>query len=315
MCWKEFLSFAMLVNLLAMSTTRADENAAPAGVGPEPGDTHSLTVAIAQPLVVPGNVRKNVQNMEPLIVEAARRDADVVVFSECAITGYDLKGVGVKAAVSLDSPVLQNAADLAKQHDVVIVAGFHERHGDHLYNSAGVFYPDGRRVVQRKHLILKPERSVAPITPGPRKREIFDIAGFRCALLICSDYGISGIVDELAAANCDLILLITAGGGDESLGRHQAELVDDETRKKHAQQAATCLSAEAIERCIRLEVAQVACNQAGWDKQTGYFHIGSGSIIDHTGEVTAVIPPRFVFEHLRPDLAVGFVTREAETGQ
>lgn len=305
----------MLVNLLAMPAIRANENPAPTRVGPERHNTHSLTVAIAQPLVVPGAVRKNVQNMEPLVVEAARRRADAVVFSECAITGYDLKGVGVKAAVSLDSPVLQSVADLAKQHDVVIVAGFHERQGDHLYNSAGAFYPDGRRVVQRKHLIVKLERSVAPITPGPRKREIFDIAGFRCALLICSDYGIPGICDELAAANCDLILLITAGAGDESFGRHQAELADDETRKKHAQQAAACLSAEAIERCIRLKVAQVACNQAGWDKQTGYFHIGSGSIIDHTGEVTAVIPPRFVFEHLRPDLAVGFVTRETKAGE
>ena len=305
----------MLLNLLAVPMIRADEDPVPWHAVSERRDVQELKIAIAQPLVVPGAVRKNIQNMKPLVVEAARRHADVVVFSECAITGYDLKGVGVKAAVSQDSPVLRGVADLAKQYEVVIVAGFHERQGDRLYNSAGVFYPDGRRVVQRKHLIMKPERSVAPITPGPRKREIFDIAGFRCALLICSDAGIPGIVDELAAASCDLIFLITAGAGDESFGRHQAELADDETRKKHAQQAATCLSAEAIERCIRLKVAQVACNQAGWDKQTGYFHIGSGSIIDRTGEVTAVIPPRFVFEHLRPDLAVGFVTREAEPDQ
>jgi hypothetical protein len=31
------------------------------------------------------------------------------------------------------------------------------------------------------------------------------------------------------------------------------------------------------------------------------------------GEVTTVIPPRFVFEHLRSDPAAGFVTRETET--
>ena len=154
-----------------------------------------------------------------------------------------------------------------------------------------------------------------PIMSAPRERRLFDIAGFRCALLICSDAGIPGIVDELAAARCDLILLITAGAGDERLGLHQAELADDEIRKNHVKQAAACLSAETIERCIRLGVAQVACNQAGWDARTGYFHPGGSSTVDRTGEVTAVIPPRFVFEHLRPDLAVGFVTRDAETGE
>jgi predicted amidohydrolase len=32
----------------------------------------------------------------PLVTEAAKRGADLVVFSECVITGFDLKGVGVK---------------------------------------------------------------------------------------------------------------------------------------------------------------------------------------------------------------------------
>jgi hypothetical protein len=80
-------------------------------------------------------------------------------------------------------------------------------------------------------------------------------------------------------------------------------------RKKFAKQAAAALSPEAISQCVQLNMAQIACNQAGWDKATGYFHPGGSSIIDRTGEVTAVIAPRFAFEHLRPDLAVGFITR------
>jgi hypothetical protein len=52
-----------------------------------------LGVALAQPLVVPGDVARNVANMEPLVADAARRGARLVVFSECGITGYDLTGV------------------------------------------------------------------------------------------------------------------------------------------------------------------------------------------------------------------------------
>jgi predicted amidohydrolase len=268
-----------------------------------------LTVAVAQPLVVPGAVARNVQNIEPLVAEAVKRGARLVVFSECSITGFDLKGVGAEAAIALDDPALGKVSRMARKYGAVLVAGFHERLGDKLHNTAGVFYPDGRRVIQRKHHIMKPEQAAAPMTPGPKKRVIFEVDGFRCALLICSDAGIPGVYDELASAGCHAIVLITAGAGDESFGIHQAELADPEVRKKHAQQAATCLSPEAIEQCIRLDCAQIACNQAGWNAETGYFHPGGSSIVDRIGEVTAVIPPRFVFEHLRPDLGVGFVTR------
>jgi hypothetical protein len=60
---------------------------------------------------------------------------------------------------------------------------------------------------------------------------------------------------------------------------------------------------------LQFNLAVAACNQCGWDEATGYFHPGGSSIVDRTGEVTAVIPPRFVFEHLRPDLAVGLVSK------
>ena len=53
-----------------------------------------LRVAVAQPLVTPGDVPKNIQAMQPLVAEAAGRAAQLVMFSECGITGYDLQGVG-----------------------------------------------------------------------------------------------------------------------------------------------------------------------------------------------------------------------------
>jgi hypothetical protein len=63
-----------------------------------------------------------------------------------------------------------------------------------------------------------------------------------------------------------------------------------------------------VEQCLRLDMAQIACNQAGWDPATRYFHPGGSSIINRTGEVTGVIPPNLIFERLRPELAVGVIT-------
>lgn len=275
-----------------------------------------LNIAVAQPLVVPGNVHENIRNMEPLVAEAARRQAQLVLFSECGITGYDLKGVGADAALSLEDPALNRVAAIARRHGVVLVAGLHEKRHDRLHNTAVVFFPEGRRVVQRKHLIMAAEKQVAPIVPAPRERTLFEVGGLQCAILICSDDGIPGIYEDLTAAGCDVVLLITAGAGSTELGFHQAELADPQRREKYLDLAVPCISRDGVDRCIKLNLAMAACNQAGWNPGSGYFHPGGSSITDRSGEVAAVIPPRFVFEHLRPDLAVAAVsaTRKKSPG-
>lgn len=277
----------------------------------KPGE---IRVAVAQPLVVPGAVETNVRSMQSLVIEAARQNAQLVVFSECGITGYDLKGVGAKAAIALEDPLLKQIADMARDHKIAIATGFYENHGQDLYNAAAIFFPDGRRVVQRKHNVMAPEKAIAAVMPAERDRTILQIDGVHLALLICADAGIPGIFDELSEAGCDAVILLCAGAGDESFGMHQADLSDPARRKSYAESIVRYLDSRAIEQCLRLDMAQVACNQAGWDPVTRYFHPGGSSIINRTGEVTAVIPSNIVFELLRPELAVGVITpRNKET--
>jgi predicted amidohydrolase len=297
-----------LISLLLLLSTvdaRADESPATAST-----DRVELGVAVAQPLVVPGDVKGNIDRMQPLIAEAARQGARLVVFSECGITGYDLKGKGAAAALKLDAPALNRVSDMAGGYGVVIVAGLFERLDKGVHNTAVAFFPDGHRVVQRKHNVLEPERRSSGTLPAPRRIEVFTTDGFRCAMVICSDSGLPGLYDKIAEKGCHVVILITAGAGSTDWGRYQHQLAQPKERDRFAAMAATCLSKEAIDVSIKLNLAQVACNQMGWVEATGYFHPGGSSIVDSTGEVTAVIPPRFVFEHLRPDLDVGTVSRE-----
>jgi predicted amidohydrolase len=166
-------------------------------------------------------------------------------------------------------------------------------------------------VVQRKHRVLSPEKDVAPVVPAGREREIFELKGFRMAIAICSDSGIPNLHEALAKAGCDAIIVPTAGAGDESFGFHRAALADPAVRAKFTEAATYRFPQEAIARALRLDLAEIACNQAGWDGRTGYFHPGGSSVLDRTGELTAIIPPHWIFEDLRPELAVGSISRRA----
>jgi predicted amidohydrolase len=270
-----------------------------------------LKVAVAQPLVTPGDIQGNITRMEPMLAEAAKRGSDLVVFSECGITGYDYQGVSARSAIPQNDPALDQVSNLAKKYQIAVIAGFHEKDGNDLRNSAMVFYPDGQRILQRKHCIQDPEMGIAPVTPGPRERMLFNLKGFTCAVLICSDDGINGIYEELARKNCDMVILITAGAGHESFGFHKADLFDPEKLKKFAQTTAKeCLSEDSVARSFKLQMALVACNQMGWQTEIGYFHPGGSCIIDHTGDVSALIPMHLIFESLRPQFATGIVTRK-----
>jgi predicted amidohydrolase len=268
-----------------------------------------LKVAVAQPLVVPGDVAKNLCRMEPLVAQAALQGAGLVLFSECGLTGYDPAEYScLQTALALNDAALHKVAAMALTHRIVIVAGFYERLGEEIYNTAVAFYSDGRRVVQRKHHIVEPELTMSGAKSAPRERVIFEVQGVRCAILICSDSGMEGIYEELAAQGCHVILAPTAGCGLLQHGMSQADLNDPSIHERYLQLAeSVCFVRGSVEVALKYGLALVACNQAGWLPELDYFHPGHSSIVDGNGEITALIPGRMIYEHLRPEVAVGCV--------
>jgi predicted amidohydrolase len=275
-------------------------------------DNAHFRIAVAQPLVVPGNVAENLNRMEPLVAQAAAAGARLVLFSEDGLTGYDHRLIGVGAALTLSDPALDRCAALARQYNLAIVAGFYERCGDALYNSSTAFLPDGRRVLQHKDCIVGFEKTRTAVQPGGRRREIFEFEGLRFAILICADAGMPDIYPELSRAGVDCILLPTAGSGSATSAFRQGELANPARREQYLKAAeSVCHPGGAIKLALELDLALACCNQSGWEPEMGYFHPGHSSITDRTGQLTALIPGSFVAEHLRPQLAIGFVTRRA----
>jgi predicted amidohydrolase len=270
---------------------------------------HSVRITVAQPLVELGDVRANIEGMTPMVEAAAREGSRLVVFSECGLTGYDKRGLALEAAFSSDDPCLEEVSALARAHGLALLTGFYERGEEDIFNAALFVHPDGSRELYRKHHIVGYERDHTPVRGALREARAFPVEGMRLGAQICSDGGAPGFRNELAALGCDAVAALTAGVGEAEAAFRLPDLGDSERRRQYLdKQEAVCFPRGAVESALATGMGLVAVNQAGWDPQKGYFQPGHSMVVDHTGEITALIPGQFAPELMRPRHATGFLT-------
>ena len=97
--------------------------------------------------------------------EASRRGAALLVAPELATTAYGGGDLIRSLAEPADGPQVAAIAEMAALNNIAIVAGFAEREGERIYNSAVLVEPSGGRAIYRKcHLYGDYERRL--FTPG-----------------------------------------------------------------------------------------------------------------------------------------------------
>ena len=95
---------------------------------------------------------RNVKKVLEYLREAARDGAKLVVFPECALTGYCFTSLeeAWPVAETVPGPSSMTLAAIAKELDATAVVGLLEREGDRLYNAAVVVGPRGVLGTYRK---------------------------------------------------------------------------------------------------------------------------------------------------------------------
>ena len=108
----------------------------------------------------------NCRMFAPLIAEAARQKADLVVLGEVVLT---IVGNGMKveqAAEPIPGPSTEYFGQLAKKHNLYIVAGLNERDGHLIYNTAVLLGPDGKLVGKYRKVCLPRDEIAGGVAPG-----------------------------------------------------------------------------------------------------------------------------------------------------
>lgn len=144
-----------------------------------------------------------------LVCEALEADARLVVCPEMATTGYVWPNQDALRpfAEERGGPTATELGALARRHSARIVAGFVERDGDALFNSAMVLSPSGElEAVYRKNMLFELDFHWA--TPG---RERTAIRLPKCTLVpgICMDLNDDLFVEFVQSERATIIPFCT----------------------------------------------------------------------------------------------------------
>jgi len=139
----------------------------------------------------------------PLIAEAARRKADLVVLPE-TLTFYGSGRSYADCAEPVPGPSTDYFGALAKKHDLYVVAGLLEREGHLVYNVAVLIGPDGRVVGKYRKVCLPRGEIEGGITPGD-DYPVFDTRFGKVGMMVCYDGFFPEVARQLAIRGAEVI--------------------------------------------------------------------------------------------------------------
>jgi predicted amidohydrolase len=211
-----------------------------------------------------GNVEENLDRILAGLEQAAADGAKLVVFPECALSGYGFgsREEGLAHAVASDGHEVVKVAELARRTGCGCIFGLLERAGSRLFNACVLVGPDGVKGTYRKvHL---PFLGVDMfVDPGDLAFAVHEFAGLRIGMHICYDGAFPETARVLTLLGADVLVLPT-------------------NWPTHSECAAEhMIPTRAMENTVYV----MAINRVG--VESGFRFIGASSIADPSGTILA----------------------------
>ncbi len=157
----------------------------------------------------------NYRRIEPMIREAAKNGARIVVTTECFLDGYAIadKSIPLEDYRALGEPIpdgkyYQRLAALAKELKVHLIAGMLEADGDARYNTAVLIGPDGKLIGKYRKQKLGHED--VRNTAG-KESSVFEMPHGRAGVMICADRTEADLVRRFCDNQADFLICPSGG--------------------------------------------------------------------------------------------------------
>ncbi|QQD23416.1 NAD+ synthase [Venatoribacter cucullus] len=193
--------------------------------------SQSLVMALAQQNFLVGDIAGNAQRIVELSRQAQQQGADLIVFSELALTGYPPEDLLLRP--SLQTRVEQGLQQIAAaSQDIAIVLGFPWRENGQLFNCAGFWH--GGECLGRYAKQCLPSYQVFDehryFSVGDQPC-VIDWRGHKLALTVCEDIWHKQPVAQAAAAGADLVLNINASPFHQGKHSERVNLLASHARR------------------------------------------------------------------------------------
>jgi predicted amidohydrolase len=206
----------------------------------------------------------NLERIINLSREAHKKGARLVVFPECALTGYIFFNLqeAQPMAEAIPGPSTDRIQKICKELDFLVLVGLIEKEGNECFNSAVLIGGEGVIGKYRKiHLpFLGLDRFVKR---GDIPFKVYDTKLGKLGWVICYDQSFPETIRILAIKGAEIVALLTNWPeGVEATSRY-------------------IVPARAVENRINY----IAVNRVG--RERGFRFIGESKIIDYSGKILA----------------------------
>jgi len=116
-----------------------------------------MRIAIAQIKAIKGNIGKNIENHLKWTNQAIQNKADMLVFPELSVTGYE-PDIAESLATNQDDSRLDALQSLSDSNGITIGVGLPTNDGSDTYISMIIFQPHRERITYSKQYLYPPEK-------------------------------------------------------------------------------------------------------------------------------------------------------------
>ena len=230
-----------------------------------------IRIALAQIAPRLGQLEANLARHHELIVEARTGGADLVVFPELGLTGYQLQDLAADVAMRLDDDRLAGLAAAARGLSAVV--SFVEESADHRLFIAAALLEDGRiRHVHRKLYLptygLFDERRF--FAAGDLLRATPSRLGVGLGLAVCEDFWHLSVPQLLALDGAQVLINVSSSPGRDLAATNEVGL-GTATSWRTLMRAYAQLTTSVV----------VFCNRVGIDESISFW--GGSEVIGPSG--------------------------------
>ncbi len=237
-----------------------------------------LTVALAQIAPQLGALEANLATHHALLDEARGKGADLVVFPELGLTGYQLQDLASEVAMRLDDPRLTRLA--AATRGLSAVVSFVEESADHRLFIAAALLEDGEIVHVHRKLFLPTyglfdERRF--FAAGDLLRAVPSRLGPGIGIGVCEDFWHLAVPQILALDGAQILINVSSSPGRDLAATNEVGL-------------GTATSWRTLMRTYAQLTTSfvIFCNRVGVDESISFW--GGSEVIGPSGQAVFSAP-------------------------